>query len=462
MDTSDPKVAFDRLKDQYGGKSGETLILITVLATARLDSSKRIEEHYNEMLALRMKLSKLGSTMANEAFLAYLLASLPEKYDVFVSSVDITMETPVSVLTRLKVIEQRQAQRGNGPTGTALASVRNTTSVKAPKQGGSDGQSKNNGGQQGGGGGRRKGKGRGRGQGRGRGCGGGGNSDQPRPPPACYNCGGPHYLKECPNKHPNSIPQQQDTTFATPQAKPTGQQFTAVRGTALKMLTNVFDMTWYIDSGASDHFTPSKDDLCDVVRFPKPQEIQLGKGVVHAYGTGMLHFRFHATDGEDVNATIEGVCWVPGMQTRLLSFGALQGAGFRIDASDRKGLLLTGRDGSTSAFIPKVENVYPFKIAITPTASALASTARTVFINDDVPAELPSAEMIALAAQAHQDVGWYDMQCLTGHLNMRDVERLVKGAALATPLTTTEPLPKHTDCAACIGGKASRKPHSGG
>jgi len=45
---------------------------------------------------------------------------------------------------------------------------------------------------------------------------------------------------------------------------------------------------------------------------------------------------------------------------------------------------------------------------------------------------------------------------------MRDVERLVKGAALATPLTTTEPPPKHTDCAACIGGKASRKPHSGG
>jgi len=79
MDTSDPKVVFNRLKDMYGGKSGETSILITALATARLDPSKRIEEHYNEMLALRMKLSKLGSTMANEAFLTYLLASLPEK-----------------------------------------------------------------------------------------------------------------------------------------------------------------------------------------------------------------------------------------------------------------------------------------------------------------------------------------------------------------------------------------------
>ena len=110
MDTSDPKEAFDRLKDQYGRKSGETSILITALATARLDSSKHIEEHYNKMLVLRMKLSKLGSTMTNEAFLAYLLASLPEKYDVFVSSVDITTETPASVLTRLKVIEQRQAQ----------------------------------------------------------------------------------------------------------------------------------------------------------------------------------------------------------------------------------------------------------------------------------------------------------------------------------------------------------------
>jgi len=100
-----------------------------------------------------------------------------------------------------------------------------------------------------------------------------------------------------------------------PQAKPTGPQCTAVRGTALKMSTNVFNTTWYIDSGASDHFTFAKDDLCDVVRFPKPQEIQLGKGVVHAYGTGTLHFMFHATDGEDVNTTIDGVCWVPGMQT---------------------------------------------------------------------------------------------------------------------------------------------------
>jgi len=86
---------------------------------------------------------------------------------------------------------------------------------------------------------------------------------------------------------------------------------------------------------------------------------------------------------------------------------------------------------------------------------------QTVFINDDVPAELPSAEMIALAVQGHQHVGWDEMHRLTGHLNMRDVERLVKGAALATPLMTTEPPPKHTDYAACIGGKASCKPHSG-
>ena len=109
MDTSNPKEAFDHLKDQYGGKSGEMSILITALATARLDPSKRIEEHYNKMLALRMELSKLGSTMANEAFLTYLLASLLEKDDIFVSSVNITTEMPASVLTHLKVIKQRQA-----------------------------------------------------------------------------------------------------------------------------------------------------------------------------------------------------------------------------------------------------------------------------------------------------------------------------------------------------------------
>jgi len=66
MDTSNPKVAFNCLKDQSGGKSGETSILITALTTACLDPSKQIEEHYDKMLALRMKLAKLGSLMTNE------------------------------------------------------------------------------------------------------------------------------------------------------------------------------------------------------------------------------------------------------------------------------------------------------------------------------------------------------------------------------------------------------------
>jgi len=229
MDLTDPKAAWDALVAQYGAVGGQAAILHTKLGTTKPDPSKPIEEHYNLMLSFKTKLGQLGANdkISDEQFKAYLLSSLPVDYDVFVSSVAPT-ETHAQILTRLKLIDQRKDTRGEGPSssGTALASVRGTNSVKKPQYTSpNDKADKSKSGDS-----RPRGK---RGKGKGKGKKDGGGDSGTRFVPTCYVCGKEHWSKDCPDRHPNSKKLDKDkpsTSFST--GKPTGRQFAAVRGTA--------------------------------------------------------------------------------------------------------------------------------------------------------------------------------------------------------------------------------------
>ena len=131
----------------------------------------------------------------------------------------------------------------------------------------------------------------------------------------CHNCGeAGHWACNCtkPKKRRSntSAPHQ-----ANPQA-PMGCMFTVLNRDA----TNYGSVTTYIlDSGASNHYTPSQDDLQDYIPFGTPCMINTAKGQVQAMGTGILHYTLRLKNGEDIFGELRDVTWVPDITVRLLS-----------------------------------------------------------------------------------------------------------------------------------------------
>ena len=80
---------------------------------------------------------------------------------------------------------------------------------------------------------------------------------------------------------------------------------------------------WWIDSGASQHMTPSKKGMTDYVTFRNPLHVKLADdSILLAYGKGNLHLSvFDGT--EKVNITLKDVFYVPKIQKRLLSLPSM-------------------------------------------------------------------------------------------------------------------------------------------
>ena len=80
---------------------------------------------------------------------------------------------------------------------------------------------------------------------------------------------------------------------------------------------------WWIDSGASQHMTPSKKGMTDFVTFRNPLHVKLADdSVLLACGKGNLHLSvFDGT--ENVNITLKDVLYVPKIQKRLLSLPSM-------------------------------------------------------------------------------------------------------------------------------------------
>ena len=180
------------------------------------------------MEEVRQKLVAAGQNITDSQFLSYFLNSLPAELDQFTTTVNHTTETITTVTMRLRQMELRRELRGEGGEGVGLLA----------KAKGSTGKTK------------RRGK--------------------------CHNCDeAGHWARDStkPKKKESdtSAPQQ-----ANPQA-PVGHMFTASNGDA----ANYGGITTYIlDSGASNHYMPSRDDLQDYVPFSTPRAINTAKGQV--------------------------------------------------------------------------------------------------------------------------------------------------------------------------------------
>ena len=202
-----------------------------------------MSEHINKMKELASQLEAVGASITEDDQVATLLYSLPESYNSLITALesradDLTLEF---VTARLLHEEHKRKQNSlTSDTGEkALLSKHDRTNQKSFKP-------------------KRKGK--------------------------CHNCGIPgHWARECrkPKKEkPKEGKEKQDG--ASYHASTEHASFYSSKRVNRK------DLTWYIDSGASQHMS-YKEMMVDYVHFENPQKARLGDNrVVQALGKGNI------------------------------------------------------------------------------------------------------------------------------------------------------------------------------
>ena len=271
----------------------------------------------------------------------------------------------------------------------------------------------------------------------------------------CNNCGeAGHWAHDCtkPKKKNNANGSAQGSTQA-----PVGHMFTAVNAKAAGYKGTT---TYYLDSGASNHYTPCREDLQDYAPFSAPHMINTAKGQVQAIGAGTVRYTIQLKDGTEGFGELRDVTWVPGISARLLSVCQLAGSGYTA-AFKQSGCELHGPGGNTINILV-VQQVYPVQLRIK--SMHTNGTANLMFTecNNMQLAKRLDDEWL-MTAMARTEITWLDLHRMMGHLNLCDCKRLTKGAARNVRVTNVSaPLPTHSDCIACIEGKQTRLPFSPG
>jgi gag-polypeptide of LTR copia-type len=190
----------------------------------------------------------------------------------------------------------------------------------------------------------------------------------------------------------------------------------------------------FVDSGASEHFTPHQHILIDYKTLNEPVEVNTAKGKLRGIGTGSVHLTVEGQDGP-VPITLKEVLYVPGMDSNLLSSNALLEKGLEVSMHPVRGIdILLGNH----------------------------IIARTVWRLKTVDGEC------ALKAEALKTVGpkptnpqppkalsyeiWHRRFAHLGPWNLQKVEKLVEGMAIDSKTLPTEGYA----CEACISGSQTR------
>ena len=126
-DPTDPVVVWKALADQFQRKTwANKLELKQKLFSMRLAERGSVQNHIKSMTEVCDELSEIGEPVKEEDRVAYLLASLPECYNVLVMALEANAEVPtLAVVTeRLLHEETKMKSRSNQPSQEGALTTR--------------------------------------------------------------------------------------------------------------------------------------------------------------------------------------------------------------------------------------------------------------------------------------------------------------------------------------------------
>jgi len=284
------KEAWDKLENHYKVKSlANKLFLRRKHVTATMAESDAMLEHINRMKSLAGQLESVGAAVTEDDEVATLLCSLPDSYSDLIIALesraeDLTMEFLVARLLH-------EEQKRKGDTGVSDTKEKAMVSFKGKTKGHPERKSyvsKT--------GTKKKGK--------------------------CYNCGlQGHFAKDCCKPKINNKFQRQREQANT-SACTEGDD---IKGHVLFLMSSDAGSAsqWYIDSGASQHMTNSKESMVHYQECASPELVRMGNNYeIKAYGKGNIWFEVNA-NGVHKPAELVDVLYVPALGKNLLSVSAV-------------------------------------------------------------------------------------------------------------------------------------------
>ena len=299
----EPSDMWMMLERKYNPKSQVMLRqAVRSFTTVRKSDDIMMETHLQHVQRLKRRLEEQGEMVSNNMYIGILLNSVPgSEWEIAVNILESTENlTPEIVINRLLEAERKLHGPSNDSAvvGKKQALFTNKSNPKSK-----DNKSK----------------------------------DTKKASLKCTSCGkSGHVESDCWEKHPEKRPERKKEKKEKKDEKDQGKfaMKAFLSGKGVKLGADC----WYLDSGASEHFSPYPD-LFDCMRtLDEPCEITTAEGTI-VYGTGIGTITINVLCGERVNILeLHNVIFAPRMDSNLLSLTTLLDRGYEIQMHPTRGV----------------------------------------------------------------------------------------------------------------------------
>ena len=381
----DPVDIWKSLADKYDPKTQTTLIqVVREFMTARMDErNETMEQHLQKVQRLKRQVEEHGEQVSNLIYNSILLNSVPESYKIAISILESQQDlTPQVIINRL--LEESRKMADSEDFGKKATTALLSNKANNPK-----------------------------------------NIRKPKREVKCDHCARKgHTQAECWIKHPEKKPERNRPKDA---AKKTEARFAMSAGATIRSSDTkqapISPSYWYLDSGASEHFSPYRDLFETYKDFKQPCQIITAEGTsLQGIGIGTIRITTIADDKE-MEIPITNVIYAPDMHSNLLSTTTLIDRNFHIEMG-KTGVNIF-KDGELVSNTIRVGKLYRLKTA---------SYAKVTVSNKEQSIQL-----------------WHRRMGHLGEANLRKLEKLAEGV-------TINATSKLGICGSCQEGKQTRTP----
>ena len=271
-DPKDPVNVWKKLTDQFQKKTwANKLELRRKLYSLRMNNGDSVQSHIKEMTEIFNNLSVIGDAVSEDDRVVYLLASLPDSYNMLVTALESNADVPKMELVTERLLHEERKLKGKADVDEKVMVAGHKYKKKGPK---------------------------------------------------CYKCGKHGHIKrDCKSGADKSSKHQANAAGAKQSESSDGESVGLVmQHTLLSHSTNT---TWLVDSGATCHMCHDKNMFAEYESLNSPLKVTVGDGnEVDGVGRGVVLLNSVLPSGRSRSIKLHNVLHVPRLAYNLFSVSA--------------------------------------------------------------------------------------------------------------------------------------------